>query len=140
MNHGWELFEQCESVIEKRLLHSLMKFYQENEVKPQYRVGRYRVDFVTCDGIGWELDGKEFHDADRDRKRDEWILANSCLKRIIRVPASCMMFFRDATIAALSCWVDRFQRRSYCDLDSFEKVTALADAVVDDFWIYGKNT
>lgn len=52
---------------------------------PQYPVGPYFVDVADpIKKIGLELDGKQYHDEQKDRKRDAWMWRNGW--RIFRVP------------------------------------------------------
>ena len=112
-------FERCESPVEGDLMHCLLKGYHATDIYQQFEVGRYRIDFATADGVGWELDGKKYHDEERDRKRDKWILENSKIRRIIRVEAAAMMYFRDSVLAVIGHFVDHMtQAKEIYGMDS----------------------
>lgn len=78
--------------------------------------------------VGWEVDGKKWHDEERDRHRDNWILRNSDIRIIVRIPAAAIMFFRDACMAGLSKFMSSFERfgRFCCDA---EQVAVEADSM-----------
>jgi very-short-patch-repair endonuclease len=101
-------FARCDSPIEGDLLHCLLKRYDAQDIFQQYQVGRFRLDFVTADAVGWELDGKKWHDPERDFARDTWIFANSEIRQIVRVEAAAMKFFRDAVLAVFGHFVSHF--------------------------------
>jgi very-short-patch-repair endonuclease len=52
---------------------------------PQYPLGRFFIDFA-CPylRLGVELDGKQYHNAEKDKKRDEWMAAQGW--QVFRVP------------------------------------------------------
>lgn len=113
-------YRVCESPAEEALLTCLDKFYGPGTIEQQVEVdgGRYRMDFVTNDRVGWEVDGKDFHDWKRDRERDQWILAHTDLELVVRIEAAALRYYRDATLAGLSHFVGRLERaRSYCQFD-----------------------
>lgn len=133
-----EAFRRCESPVEGDLLHCLLKGYFASDIQQQYKVGRYRIDFVTADGVGWELDGKKYHDKERDWLRDGWILQNSEIQQIIRVQAAALMFFRDACLAVIGHFVDHMaDAKLYCDRDS-ARANEEADSWAEDecFLVY----
>lgn len=98
------LRRQCQSPAEVELLRILQKGYSLSKVRAQVRIGRYRLDFVTSDGVGWEVDGRNFHDADKDRERDEWLLQTGKLQSIIRLPAAAAWYYWDACMAIFGRW------------------------------------
>ena len=98
------LRQQCQSPAEVELLRILQKGYPLSKVRAQVRIGRYRLDFVTSDGVGWEVDGRNFHDADKDRERDEWLLQTGKLQSIIRLPAAAAWYYWDACMAVFELW------------------------------------
>ncbi len=98
------LRQQCQSPAEVELLRILQKGYPLSNVRAQVRIGRYRLDFVTSDGTGWEVDGRNFHHADKDRERDEWLLQTGKLQSIIRLPAAAAWYYWDACMAVFGCW------------------------------------
>ena len=101
LNNGLAL---CESPIERRFCHWLvfgkwqcrhpeamaplvllpgdpLPRYTRFAIAPQREAGPYRLDFavlVRVDGetltVAVECDGKDFHDAERDKGRDQWLL------------------------------------------------------------------
>ncbi len=95
-------YASLESPPEERLLHVLHKAYRAEQIRAQYQVGRYRLDFFTHDGTGWEVDGRAYHqDPERDERRDQSILSNAPeVHRIIRIPASLMKYYPHAVITA----------------------------------------
>jgi len=98
------LRQKCQSPAEVELLRILQKGYPLSKVRAQVRSGRYRLDFVTSDGTGWEVDGRNFHDADKDRDRDEWLLQTGKLQSIIRLPAAAAWYYWDACMAVFELW------------------------------------
>ena len=98
------LRQQCQSPAEVELLRILQKGYPLSKVRAQVRIGRYRLDFVTSDGVGWEVDGRNFHDADKDRERDQWLLQTGKLQSIIRLPAAAAWHYWDACMAVFELW------------------------------------
>lgn len=64
----------------------------------------YRVDFVASTdtrSIGIEIDGRHFHDAERDAVRDDAILQTGKLARVYRFPAALMYYGRLTAVLAL---------------------------------------
>lgn len=98
------LRQQCQSPAEVELLRILQKGYPLSNVRAQVRIGRYRLDFVTSDGTGWEVDGRNFHNADKDRDRDQWLLQTGKLQSIIRLPAAAAWYYWDACMAVFELW------------------------------------
>jgi hypothetical protein len=80
------------SPAEMELEHILRKLYRNPDLLPEFEVGPYRLDFLTRDGVGWEVDGKNYHEFIRDLHRDEWILQNSDVSAIIRLAAASIHF------------------------------------------------
>lgn len=88
-------WRQCDSPIEDNLFHEVHKFASDQvaldsqcEIKTQS--GTFRIDFVlrhrtTGRPIGIECDGKEFHDLEKDAKRDAAIMATGQLAALYRV-------------------------------------------------------
>ena len=52
--------------------------------------------------VAWEVDGKSWHDEHKDTIRDKWIIDNSDIEQIVRIPAAALLYFRDACLAALA--------------------------------------
>ena len=91
-----------ESEAEYMMLHTLRKYYEEWAISIQHKLGRYRADFLVYDGTMIEVDGKQWHDQERDYKRDSWILQNcETVRRIIRVPGSLMFYFPEQVCGAI---------------------------------------
>lgn len=130
--HITNAFASCDSPIEGDLLHCLLKGYRAEDILQQYRVGQFRIDFATCDGIGWELDGKQWHDPKRDFARDTWIFANSEIRQIVRIEAAAMKFFRDATLAVMGSFVSHFAQAKEIYGMSADNARWEADSWVDD--------
>jgi len=102
-----ELYLGCESVAEQNLLNALLKNYRTNDIQSQVEIGPYRVDFLTG-RVAWEVDGKDYHEYRRDKARDTWILNNSFVEQIIRIPAGALHHFRDPCLAIFSHYVTGF--------------------------------
>lgn len=95
-----EGYAACGSPAEVRMWNKLHHAFGRR-LKQQYRCGPYRLDFFI-DGVGVEVDGKKFHDFDRDKIRDEWILANcKDVSHIVRIPAAAVLYFQSAVMAAM---------------------------------------
>lgn len=90
----------AQSPAEKDLHDILLKLYPARQIEPQVKVGKYRIDVVTADGIGWEVDGKQWHDVEQDKRRDAEILATGQVGALIRFPASVSYYFYEAAIHA----------------------------------------
>lgn len=131
-DHIAKAFDRCDSPIEGYLLHCLLKGYLADDIFQQYRVGQFRIDFVTADGIAWELDGKKWHDRERDFSRDTWILANSEIRQIVRIEAAAMMFFRDATLAVMGSFVSHLSQAREIYGMSAARARLEADSWIDD--------
>jgi very-short-patch-repair endonuclease len=94
-------FAGCESPIEEDFLHSFYKVKSEDvsiegQVDCQTRVGRFRLDFIvrTAEGnLGFECDGKKFHDVERDRTRDEALLEAGAVDTIYRMTGKSLWFY-----------------------------------------------
>lgn len=114
----WPGYAPVESVAEEWMLDFLYKYYLNTEIELQARVDRYRVDFVTADNVGWEVDGSQFHERPKDEIRDRWILSNSSISKIVRVPAAALWHFPNATATVISYFVDRLERaRNRCRMN-----------------------
>jgi very-short-patch-repair endonuclease len=106
-----------ESGLEQSFWHSFFKcigpfsFYS-----PQYVINPYRLDGIVVTQsrrIGIELDGKAFHNKQRDWERDKYILQTGQLDEIIRIPYAAMTYFRDGVFRILSHWHIEFAFRSF---------------------------
>lgn len=70
------------------------------EIIPQYTIGKYRVDFLLRRPdaiIAIEIDGKKWHDEERDSYRDKYIIGNSDITDIVRFTGT------DATFTPTLC-------------------------------------
>jgi hypothetical protein len=99
-----------DSVLERSFWHNLLKTEKVwHGSIDQLQIGQFRVDVaIDCDGksVVVEMDGAAYHDADRDRRRDD-ILLNS-VDAIIRIPYAPMEYFRFGAMYALTQWFSRF--------------------------------
>lgn len=102
-----KLWQRCESPAERKLLHVLRKAYSPSEISGQVPIAGYRVDFVTADGIGWEIDGKQWHNSERDEQRDSCILATRQIVAIIRIPAAALHYCREGCMGCFEAWTRR---------------------------------
>ena len=125
------LRQKCESPAEVELLRILQKGYPLSKVNAQVRIGRYRLDFVTSDGTGWEVDGRNFHDADKDRERDQWLLQTGRLQSIIRLPAAAAWYYWDACMAVFELW-SQYKPKSPSTVLSAAQVREEWEAVQDE--------
>ena len=72
-------------------------------IEQQVSVLNYRLDFKV--GMtGFEIDGKEFHNAPDDRIRDSKILETGIVDQIIRIPASAFWWHENAVQSICSQW------------------------------------
>jgi len=100
---------------------------------PQRTFGRFRVDFLTCDDIAWEVDGKAYHDDKKDRLRDRTILNGRHVNAIVRIAASALQFYRDACLASLGTMIARMEDAGkYCQFD-VECCNREADWIVENW-------
>jgi hypothetical protein len=88
-------WQKCDSPIEDDVFHELYKFAgdqvalrRQHEVKTE--AGNFRLDFLlthrtTGRPIAIECDGKDFHDATKDRSRDRAILRTGKVAALYRV-------------------------------------------------------
>jgi len=82
-----------DSPLEDDFAYHITKYLERTiSLIPQYEVkticGNFRLDFMvdTLTGkIGFECDGKDFHDASRDEWRDAMILGSKCVDAIYRM-------------------------------------------------------
>lgn len=110
----------CESLLECRFWYYVRKTeLMERKAERHARIGRYFVDSIfDCDGklVAVELDGKQYHDAERDHRRDAVILHS--IDAIIRIPFASMHWYPEATMQVLGSWFPRFLHRNglspYC--------------------------
>lgn len=102
-----------DSVLEKEFWYRLGKTYHRwHGAIDQFQLELCRVDcLIDCDGrsVVVELDGKAFHKADADARRDAHVLKN--VDAVIRIPFGALWFLPDATFDALATWFPRFKTR-----------------------------
>lgn len=87
---------KLESPLEVMFIETLEKYLSgKAEIVPQYEIvtlaGKFRLDFLLTVGeqkIGFECDGKEFHDEWRDEWRDALILGSGEIDTIYRFRGS----------------------------------------------------
>ena len=139
---GWkklvqEIFEEsknysnCESPIEEDFLHCFYKVKAVNvsikgQEDCQTRLGNFRIDFVITTGsrrIAIECDGKDYHDKERDKLRDEAILETGFVDTIYRIPGRSLCFFTNDVLDLL-----RIAEPSLFD----ERGNQLLDRIMDD--------
>lgn len=105
---------RCESDLERHFWHVVLNdgTGQFEDYDCQVKAGRYRLDSafkISGKWIGIELDGSEFHDKTRDSRRDTWILENTEIAEIIRIPYAAMTYYPHATMGAIGDWHREFR-------------------------------
>lgn len=105
-----EAFARCESPAETDLYHILVKHFAPSHIRSQVWIGKYRCDFQIGHTI-LEIDGREFHDPKADELRDQEILLDAGISKIIRIPAAAWYWHRDACCCVLAQWLDGFPDR-----------------------------
>lgn len=98
--------EKLESSLEEQFAQGLEKYLNPySEILPQFEVqtilGKYRLDFVvSLNGhiIGFECDGKDYHDDFRDEWRDALILHSKQIDTIYRFRGKDIFTFLDDCI------------------------------------------
>ncbi|QPH38889.1 hypothetical protein [Pedobacter endophyticus] len=119
--------DRLESPLEEQFIQSLEKYLNpRSEIIPQFELetilGRFRLDFVIeLDGyrIGFECDGKAYHDAFRDEWRDALILHTKQIDTIYRFRGKDIFSFLDDCIYVIYkhdpfIFNDRYQH--HCDV------------------------
>lgn len=128
--HKNNLHLSCESEAERNLLEGLLHLFEPLEIQSQVVIGKRRVDFVTG-RIGWEIDGKEFHNEAADQIRDLAILKTGKLDAIIRIPAGAYFWFPFACRAIFVRWLNRpLDQQDRSDSFTFEECQQQADLIV----------
>lgn len=119
--------EICESPIEDRFEEEFLKFSKPTAIlRRQFEVstsiGRFRLDFVVeSEGskIGIECAGRDFHDAEKDSKRDTAIIESGAVSRIFRLRGRDINFRIHDSLALLAlCEPSFFTERGSVNLDS----------------------
>lgn len=122
INHAKDL---SESIIETKFNWLMRKslLYAEkdnsvffNRIFAQKRIGKYRVDYFLETNeerrIIVELDGRTFHNEERDKIRDDDILSWDRADAIIRIPFAAIYYYHMATLRLLMefdrcfCYID----------------------------------
>jgi very-short-patch-repair endonuclease len=124
-------YSNCESPIEEDFLHCFYKVKAENvsingQEICQTRLGNFRLDFVITTGsrkIAIECDGKDYHDKERDKLRDEAILETGFVDTIYRIPGKGLWFFTNDVLDLL-----RIVEPTLFD----ERGNQLLDAILND--------
>lgn len=118
----------CHSPIEQLFWHHVQKTrLMCSHSKAQKEFGRFRVDAAfEIDGrtIIVELDGKRFHDQERDWHRDTELLHVHGCDEIIRIPGSAIWHFPRATFRVLQEWHPRFEIPEdmyVCSIEDFDQ-------------------
>lgn len=109
---------------------------------PQFEVkticGTFRIDFVVQSPmglIGFECDGKEFHDSSRDEWRDAMILGSNGVNAIYRLRGADLYYHIDDVIYVVSRWnPELFSQRGLLNLESLA-----SDAVRSESEEYTKS-
>lgn len=127
----------CESGGEDVFLWQLVKVFGCDNIQQQVRAGGYRLDFVTSNGLAWELDGARYHDHERDRIRDKWILATRPdIIAIVRVPAAISWWYHEGTVAAVR-WLSGHGHPGWGCLIDWDDAEASADAYMASLFCNG---
>jgi very-short-patch-repair endonuclease len=108
--------ELSESPLESMFWHFMEKTKTEawDDIKPQCKTGHRRLDaMLVADGIkiDLELDGKAWHDLEKDAVRDAELLTSGAVDEVIRIEAPAMLYYQYATMLSLSCWHGAFYVR-----------------------------
>lgn len=134
MNNQREMmFKKCESTLEREMLHRMLKVVGDPSlIRQQVWIGSYRVDFII-DRLVIEIDGKKFHNAERDAERDARILDSGMVDGIIRIPAAALYYYHDAVMAGVKRYAPSLSEFvSPITLMVDEDIDAEADLIVQD--------
>lgn len=109
--------ERFSDLVERHLLASPIEeeFYRviskyldpKAELKNQYPIGHYRLDFLVSVGglkIGFECDGKNYHDKEHDEARDSAILRHENIDSIIRLRGTDIVYRLSDALLVIACW------------------------------------
>lgn len=128
----------CDSHLECMFWHHMRKTQlDEQGTEHQKAIGRYRVDaFVDCDGqkVVVELDGKAFHNQERDAIRDEFVLQHC--DAVIRIPFAAMWYYERATFEVLAYWFPRFRIAKDVCVHSLAELQQRIENMQEDFYNY----
>lgn len=100
------------SPIEKEFYRVISKYlHDEVALQNQFPVkttrGNFLIDFVVTVGslkIGFECDGKAYHDAEKDEQRDDAILSSGAVHSIVRCRGTDIVFRMDDVLFAIADW------------------------------------
>lgn len=117
-----------DSPLENDFAYQVVKYLDEVvDLQAQYHVkticGLFVVDFVVTSSsgrrVGFECDGKEFHNTSRDEWRDAMILGSGELDAIYRLRGADIIFQLDNILFLLSrCEKELFSERGHRNLKS----------------------
>jgi hypothetical protein len=128
--------DAVESPIEAEFYGLLSKTASGNNgIRKQVTFGKYRVDFLFESfgkKIAIELDGKQFHNYQRDMNRDRDLL-NGYVDEIIRIPGAAIYAFPNLTMIGLSKWHPRFSITEETTTMSLEDFYKERDKVIRDY-------
>lgn len=136
-----------ESPLEYELERVICKYAEHgSRVSRQFRIftnrGTFRVDFVlkTLAGlIGFECDGKQFHDWTRDIFRDTIILENSDIDCIYRLEGADICYRLETALLLISkCHDGIFSERGVSNLWALSDCRDDVEMWQDDEGIYGQ--
>jgi hypothetical protein len=132
-----------DSVLERSFWHNFLKTEKVwHGSVDQLPIEGYRVDAaIDCGGrsVIVEMDGAAYHNAERDRRRDDHLL--NVVDAIIRIPYAPLEYFRFGAMHALAQWFPRFDIGYHIytiSVDEFRKEVemAMADPEQDyDAWL-----
>lgn len=134
---------QYDSPLEEDFAYHFMKYIEPTiSLVPQFEVkticGNFRVDFVAqgpAGIIGFECDGKDFHDESRDEWRDAMILGSKGVDSIYRLRGSDLYYHIDDILHIISRWnPELFSQRGLLNLE-----TLASEAVRSDSEEYSKS-
>ncbi len=108
----YEPYDQYDSPIENEFGAEFKRHLKQRyQLQPQYEAnticGQFRVDFlieVNGQKIGFECDGKEFHDPEHDEWRDAMILGSGSAHIIYRFKGRDIRQYLHECIYLIACW------------------------------------
>lgn len=132
-----------DSPLEDDFAYHLTKYLEPTiRLVPQFEVkticGVFRIDFVA-EGpmglIGFECDGKQFHDDSRDEWRDAMILGSNGVEAIYRLRGTDLYYHIDDILYIVSRWnPELFSQRGLLNLQAL-----VSDAVRTESEEYSKS-
>lgn len=115
-----------DSPLEDDFAYNIFKYFDKSvEIIPQFEVkticGTFRIDFVARTGsglIGFECDGKDFHDQSRDEWRDAMIMGTKTIASIYRLRGADIYYRIEDILYIVSLWnPELFDSRSIINLE-----------------------